>query len=485
MPVINRHSHGEALNIITFNDNQINFNEEKLSQLLLHPQVKDREIAIVSIVGAYRKGKSFFMDYCLRFMYANFKSLNNSNLSSTSSWIGDKDEALTGFSWRSGSIRDTTGLSFWSDIFLHDENLAILLVDTQGLFDPETSTEENAKILTLSTLLSSSLILNLNNVIQEDQLQYLQYATEFASLASSNNHNNSKPFQRFLFLIRDWQNVDDFEFGMNGGAAYLDQILKSKPDQSEELKSVREHIRESFDELLCCLMPYPGKKVATSSDYDGRWSAMDEDFFNELRLLIENFLAVDKIVSKRVNGVQVTGSSFFEIIKNYIMTFSTSRLIPKAQTLYELTVNKFMTKLVEKSYEIYEKNLEGIQETNEQVDGTHLKAFEAAMAAFDGTKKMGNEQDEEKFKNQLKQKINIKETEWKSIWLKQIKEIKEEKERKRKAEEEAERLRQMEIERKRKEEEIQRQIEQREREIEIENRQQERFEDRKEKTKRI
>lgn len=383
---------------------------------------------------------------------------------SPSTWIGDKDEPLKGFSWRSGSIRDTTGLSFWSDIFLHGENLAILLVDTQGLFDPETSTEENAKILTLSTLLSSSLILNLNNVIQEDQLQYLQYATEFATLASSSNQL-SKPFQRFLFLIRDWQNVDDFEFGMTGGTAYLDQILKSKAGQSEELKSVRDHIRQSFDELLCCLMPYPGKKVATSSDYDGRWSAMDEDFLTELRSLIENFLAVDKIVPKQVNGVRVTGSSLFEIIKDYIVTFSTPRLIPKAQTLYELTINKFLSKLVEKSLEIYEEKLKGKQETKQQVDETYEKAVEAALAAFDDAKKMGNEQDAEKFKNQLKQKVSEKEFEWKAIWLKQIKKIEEEKERKRKAEEEAEQMRQMEIERKRKQEEIQRQIEQREREI--------------------
>jgi atlastin len=65
------HPHGEGRNIISFSDNNVNFDEVKLSHLLLHPQVKDREIAVISIVGAYRKGKSFFMDYCLRFMYAH------------------------------------------------------------------------------------------------------------------------------------------------------------------------------------------------------------------------------------------------------------------------------------------------------------------------------------------------------------------------------------------------------------------------------
>jgi Guanylate-binding protein, N-terminal domain len=44
---------------------------ENLFHTLEHPKVKDRKVVIVSIAGAFRKGKSFFMDYCLRFMYSN------------------------------------------------------------------------------------------------------------------------------------------------------------------------------------------------------------------------------------------------------------------------------------------------------------------------------------------------------------------------------------------------------------------------------
>jgi hypothetical protein len=34
--------------------------------------------------------------------------------------MGDDKEPLTGFSWRGGSERDTTGILMWSDIFLHN-----------------------------------------------------------------------------------------------------------------------------------------------------------------------------------------------------------------------------------------------------------------------------------------------------------------------------------------------------------------------------
>ena len=90
--------------------------------------------------------------------------------------MGDENEPLKGFSWRSGSDRDTTGIVIWSDVFLHTvpltgEKIAIVVIDTQGLFDNQTSSAGNARIFSLGTLISSIQIFNLMNVIQEDQLQ--------------------------------------------------------------------------------------------------------------------------------------------------------------------------------------------------------------------------------------------------------------------------------------------------------------------------
>jgi Guanylate-binding protein, N-terminal domain len=48
-------------------------NYKSISSVLMHPEVRNRKIVAISIVGALRKGKSFFMNYCLRFMYANVR----------------------------------------------------------------------------------------------------------------------------------------------------------------------------------------------------------------------------------------------------------------------------------------------------------------------------------------------------------------------------------------------------------------------------
>lgn len=116
------------------------------------------------------------------FQYKSIAFPNNP-LSDKRNWIGDHEEPLKGFSWRGGTSRDTTGIVLWSDVFLHDlkdpktkkiEKIAIILMDTQGLFDTKTSPTDNSRIFALGTLISSVQIFNLNNLIQENQLEYLQ-----------------------------------------------------------------------------------------------------------------------------------------------------------------------------------------------------------------------------------------------------------------------------------------------------------------------
>jgi atlastin len=49
---------------------------------------------------------------------------------SENDWLGNSIQPLSGFSWKYGSKRDTTGILIWSDVFLHDsasEKIAIVL----------------------------------------------------------------------------------------------------------------------------------------------------------------------------------------------------------------------------------------------------------------------------------------------------------------------------------------------------------------------
>ena len=66
------HSFGMPINILSFSgDREVIVSTEQLDELFDRPEIQDRKVVIVSLIGAFRGGKSFFLDYCLRFLYAN------------------------------------------------------------------------------------------------------------------------------------------------------------------------------------------------------------------------------------------------------------------------------------------------------------------------------------------------------------------------------------------------------------------------------
>lgn len=62
---------GEAIQIVNSNDeHSFELNEEALEKVLLQDDIKDLPVAVVSIAGAFRKGKSFMLDFFLRYLKA-------------------------------------------------------------------------------------------------------------------------------------------------------------------------------------------------------------------------------------------------------------------------------------------------------------------------------------------------------------------------------------------------------------------------------
>lgn len=57
--------------------------------------------------------------------------------------------------------------------------VVVILLDTQGAFDTESTVKECATIFALSTMLSSVQVYNLHSNIQENDLQHLQVLHEY------------------------------------------------------------------------------------------------------------------------------------------------------------------------------------------------------------------------------------------------------------------------------------------------------------------
>lgn len=64
-------AHPVQLLNINVNDGELQFNQNTVNDLFMNPKLIDRNVVVFSIVGAFRKGKSFLLNYVLRYLYSN------------------------------------------------------------------------------------------------------------------------------------------------------------------------------------------------------------------------------------------------------------------------------------------------------------------------------------------------------------------------------------------------------------------------------
>lgn len=62
----------QAIQIVKVNEDAHTFrlSDEDLTNIILQENIRNRDVVIVSVAGAFRKGKSFILDFFLRYMYS-------------------------------------------------------------------------------------------------------------------------------------------------------------------------------------------------------------------------------------------------------------------------------------------------------------------------------------------------------------------------------------------------------------------------------
>ncbi|KAH0622828.1 hypothetical protein JD844_025545, partial [Phrynosoma platyrhinos] len=344
-------------------DHKFDLDEAALERILLQEHIKDLNIVVVSVAGAFRKGKSFLLDFMLRYMY---------------------------------------------------NKVAVLLMDTQGAFDSQSTIKDCATVFALSTMTSSVQVYNLSQNIQEDDLQHLQLFTEYGRLAMEEIYQ--KPFQTLMFLIRDWSYPYEHPYGLAGGQQFLEKRLQVKLHQHEELQNVRKHIHSCFSNLGCFLLPHPGLKVATNPNFDGRLNDIDDDFKRELRNLVPLLLAPENLVEKEISGSKVTCRDLVQYFKAYIKIYQGEEL-PHPKSMLQATAEANNLAAVAGAKDTYNKGMEQIKELKicggdkpyiapADLEQKHQGLKELAIKQFRSVKKMGGEEFCRRYQDQLEEELD-------------------------------------------------------------------------------
>ncbi|XP_026743061.1 atlastin-like isoform X2 [Trichoplusia ni] len=388
-------------------DHTFSLDEDVLKELLLQDDIKDRPVVVLSVAGAFRKGKSFLLDFFLRYLNNKYGSDGSMD------WLGGDEEPLQGFNWRGGSERDTTGILMWSEIFKatldNGEKVAIVLLDTQGAFDSESTVRDCATIFALSTMVSSVLIYNLSQNIQEDDLQHLQLFTEYGRLALEDSGRT--PFQRLQFLVRDWSFPYEAPYGAEGGRTILQRRLKVSPHQHPELQSLRKHITSCFSEIACFLMPHPGIRVATSQEFDGRVKDIEMEFKCSLQQLVPMLLAPQNLVPKLINGQKVRAKDLVQYFKSYMNIYKGNEL-PEPKSMLVATAEANNLTAVAESKELYTKLMEEVcggakpYLQTQLLEAEHARIKDKSLHAFHAKRKMGGDEFSQAYYTQLLQDLD-------------------------------------------------------------------------------
>mmetsp|Transcript_12941 Transcript_12941/g.24309 ORF Transcript_12941/g.24309 Transcript_12941/m.24309 type:complete len:630 (-) Transcript_12941:1197-3086(-) len=433
-----------ALQIVSIgtesNQYAFTFHEKQLTTIM-NKVPSDYKVCVVSVVGAFRTGKSFLLSWFLKYLNHlekldafrdENKYTNESKTNSTSEWYDEIDSiGNSGFDWRGGAERNTTGIWMWSKPYLlprsaeTSEKVAVLLVDTQGMFDHETTMGLTAAIFGLSTLLSSYQIYNVDKRIQEDNLQQLALFSEYGRMAlhsdgskgntpkndsvstqtSSEDANEQgaantaqeipKPFQKIEFLVRDWQNFEDdenFEACELEMKEYLESVLAER--EASDLKDTREQITSCFEQVTCFLMTHPGFAV-TKKKYSGDVSSVDPTF----KVFMDRYCkkVFGNLIAKSIHGRELTAMELGAYIHNYAKMFESGAHFPEAATMLEATAsanNSNATSLSIRKYKEQMDQLAGAKCSHyldpTELDKCHMTCIQECIDLFDSIANFGS-----------------------------------------------------------------------------------------------
>ena len=375
-------------------------------------------VAILAIAGKANKGKSLFLSFVLRYLNALKDGKESAD------WMGwdDKEERpLQGFQWANGYEVVTKGIWAWSEpISIKNSKgqvFDVLVLDTQGVFDEETSQREWNILAGFALLTSSVMILNTSNDVQEDTLELLQNSLSFGLLALDPEKSPevaSKPFQNLVFLVRDWENHQQFPFGNEGGRKFIERKLEEKPRQDDSHRGLRRQMKKCFESIDCFVFPYPGDAVRESSFAGSLLKATKEYrlFAQHVQHCIEQLLNPNHIPLKCLNGNVLTGPEILEMFKSHIEIFNSDDL-PSSSDLFNAAAHRFNAIIANRCETAFVRTFESSMSSapfldEEDFAELQTKAKEEAMAFFKKSRKMGDSQVIAASKVELENKLDEK-----------------------------------------------------------------------------
>ena len=310
----------------------------------------DKPLAVLSICGPYRSGKSYFISRALGSPGA-FK-------------LGHSMQACTRGIWMATTV-------------LECYDFTTVLLDTEGIDAVGASETMAMSLLTLTTLLSSFLIYNSKKVPQKVDLDKMRCFSQLsASLLaqcgeSMSNEAKKAFFPRFLWLLRDVHlKMTDREGKELAPTKFLHtRVLAS---ESGELTSLGKSLVSLFPSLECATLPIPSINRKVIRDICKHPEKLSMKFNTGISALIQQIF--QKVSPKKgVDGTAtVNGKALAALAGGYVEAVNRPGALPDLDQGWQAVVR---LELKEASYRLvreYEREMEESLEGNLPMEESNL-----------------------------------------------------------------------------------------------------------------
>jgi hypothetical protein len=292
---------------------------------------------------------------------------------------------------------------------VHNEK-AIVLMDTQGIFDQELNQAMTVALISLSTIVSSYQIYNLDKRIQEDHLCNMAYFSAYSSLLS--NKDNTKIGQTLCLLVRDWQNYEN-NFDLDKcdieAEEYKNDFLYDNTNTDKVRLNTRNKIFNTYDEVVVKLCPHPGHLV-TEGKFSGKMSEIRDDFKIHVEHIISDILAT--VNAKRISENQILlCSELPQYMKEYVLLYeNVKNSLPHAMTILETTEKICHENAKTKTIQYYKDNMllkiKSKSMTADDINAWHNNCMRESKKYFNKLYIMGKEEDISKTKMSILKDID-------------------------------------------------------------------------------
>lgn len=350
-------------------------------------------VAVVSVMGAFRTGKSFLLDLFLRFLRHEERCGSTQGEGSAPpraegtafpmpSWLTSAGSLLEGAGGSSGGFRSrggmdtvTEGIWVWSEPFVRTvqdgegtKKVVVILMDTQGAWDGTMTKEQSATVFGLTAVLSSKLIYNVNMQVQEDKVDNLGFFAGFARAALSKSagaeqavdgqrfsqEDVDRPFQSLDFLVRDWRH-----FRPEGSLEQCRQQMQLHIGKFIDPAKVRESstaeaLNSMFKNIACFCLPHPGLIIEKEA-WSGNVNDLDQDFVRFADTYIREVFSTALEV-KVVLGSELSTLSFPHVLQKFVTAFQDTA--PHAMSFTEAMTCSTSLLAREQAMSMYRKTME-------------------------------------------------------------------------------------------------------------------------------